>query len=129
MSRTDVFGIGFDSLTRAEAVDKAFSLMNERRSAYIVTPNPEIVMASWDDPELKAALNSADLVLPDGIGVVKAAQLMGTPLKARLPGIDVATELIARLAAEKKSVYLFGAKPGVAEKAAEQSVNLLHKIF
>lgn len=120
MSRIDVFGVGVDSLTKTEAVDMAFTLMNEHRAAYIVTPNPEIVMATWDDQELKTAVNNADMVLPDGIGVVKAAQLMGTPLKEKLPGIDIATAVIERMARENKSVYLFGAKPGVAEKAGEE---------
>jgi len=120
LNRVDVFGVGFDSMTGDEAVTKAVSLMNEHRAAYIVTPNPEIVMSAWENPELMKAVNSADMVLPDGIGVVKAAKLLGTPLKSKLPGIDVATAVIEKMAQENKSVYLFGAKPGVADKAGEE---------
>ena len=107
-------------MEREEAVNRALSLMREHRAAYIVTPNPEIVMSAWDDPALMTALRNADMVLPDGIGVVKAAQLMGTPLKAKLPGIDIATAVIEKMSQENSSVYLFGAKPGVAEKAGEE---------
>ena len=118
MNRIDVLGVGFDDLTMDEAVERALGLIEERRAACACTPNPEIVMAARENPSLAAALNSASLVLADGVGVTKAAQLLHTPLKGRVPGIDFAQNLIARLAERGGSVYLFGAKPGVAEAAA-----------
>ncbi len=120
MSRINVLGVEIDNLTRQKALERALSLIDEHRSAYMVTPNPEIVMAAWDSDEVSAAINNADLVIPDGIGVMKAAEILRTPLAEHLPGIDVATELLERLAKDGKSVFLFGAKPGVAEKAAEK---------
>ena len=60
------------------------------------------------------------MVLADGVGVTKAAAMLGTPLKARVPGIDFASGVMARLAQRGGSVFLFGAKPGVAEEAAEK---------
>ena len=118
MNRIDVLGVGFDDLTMDEAVERALGLIEERRAAYACTPNPEIVMAARENTSLAAALNSASLVLADGVGVTKAAQLLRTPLKGRVPGIDFAQNLIARLAERGGSVYLFGAKPGVAVAAA-----------
>ena len=115
--RIDVMGVGFDSMTMEEAVAKARALMAERRAAYVVTPNPEIVMHCREDAAAMAAVQQADLVLPDGIGVVYGAKILGTPLKAKLPGIDFATTLMGELAQEGKSVFLFGAKPGVADTA------------
>ena len=73
MTRTDILGVGFDPVTLDGAVDRALRLM-ERRGAYVCTPNPEIVMACRRDPELMNAVNGADLVLPDGVGVVWAAR-------------------------------------------------------
>ena len=70
--RTSILNVGFDSVTMAEAVDRAAELMAGGKTSYIVTPNPEIVMACWDNPELMSAVQGADLVIPDGIGVVKA---------------------------------------------------------
>ena len=119
MSRTDVLGVGFDDLTMEEAVEAALGFMNTRGAHYACTPNPEIVMAAKKDAALRSALGQADLVLADGVGVTKAAAMLKTPLKARVPGIDFATAVIARLAERGGSVYLFGAKPGVAEAAAE----------
>ena len=118
--RIDIMGVGFDSLTLPEAVECAEALIAERRAAYVVTPNPEIVMTCWDNPDAMEAVQNADLVLPDGVGVVYGAKILGTPLKEKLPGIDFATELMRRLAMRGGSVYLLGAKPGIAEMAGER---------
>lgn len=120
MSRINVLGVEIDNLTRQKALERALLLIDEHRGAYMVTPNPEIVMAAWDSEEVSAAINNADLIIPDGIGVIEAAKILGTPLAEHLPGIDVATELLERLAKDGKSVFLFGARPGVAEKAAQK---------
>ena len=93
--RIDVVGVGFDSLTMDEAVARARDLMAERRAAYVVTPNPEIVMLCREDPAAMQAVQGADLVLPDGIGVIYGAKILGTPLRAKLPGIDFASALMA----------------------------------
>lgn len=119
MSRTDVLGVGFDNVTKAEAVERALELIDAREGRYVVTPNPEIVMLAKENPELKEALAGADIVLPDGAGIVKGAAILGRPMKEKVPGIDFACGVMARLAERGGSVYLFGAKPGVAETAAE----------
>ena len=72
-----------------------------------------------EDPEALAAVNGADLVLADGIGVIYGAKMLGTPLKGRVTGIGFAQELMARMAEDGKRLFLLGAKPGVAERAAE----------
>ena len=120
MSRIDVLGVSFDDLTMDEAVEIALGFMQERRACYACTPNPEIVMAAKGDAALRAALSGAELVLADGVGITKAAAMLGTPLKSRVPGIDFASNVISRLAERGGSVYLLGAKPLVAETAAEK---------
>ena len=119
MSRTDVLGVGFDNVTKAEAVERALELIDAREGRYVVTPNPEIVMLAKENPALKEALAGADIVLPDGAGIVKGAAILGRPMKEKVPGIDFACGVMARLPERGGSVYLFGAKPGVAEAAAE----------
>lgn len=115
--RIDVLGVGFDNLTMAEAVERGMELVRSPGPHYVVTPNPEIVEVCREDSGARAAVNGADLVLPDGIGVIKGAAMLGTPLKERTPGVEFATHLMDKLAAEGKSLYLLGAKPGVAEQA------------
>ena len=111
-------GVGFDDLTLEEAVAAGEKLAQGPGFSYVVTPNPEIVDLARADAGYRDLLNGAGLVLPDGIGVVYAAKLLGRPLKGRVPGIDFATGLLDRLAKNGGKLFLLGAKPGVAEQAA-----------
>ncbi len=117
--RIGIKGVGFDPVTLEEAAARGSAMMEDGGGHYVVTPNPEIVWLARKLPELKAAVNGADLVIPDGIGVIYAARILGTPLKERVPGIELAEALIAHAAAAGLSVFLLGAKPGVAERAGE----------
>ncbi len=117
--RTDIMGVTFDDLTLAEAVTAGEKLAKGPGFSYVVTPNPEIVNMARADASYRDLLNGASLVLPDGVGVVYAARILGSPLKSRVPGIDFATGLMDRLAKNGGRLFLLGAKPGVAEQAAE----------
>lgn len=114
--RTDVLGVAFDNVTLEEAVDRALAMLEEEGPHLVATPNPEIVQRANKDPEFAGILAGADLVIPDGVGVMYAAKILGRPLKARVPGIDFAAELMKRGAG--KRLFLLGAAPGVAEQAA-----------
>ena len=113
-------GVGFDALAPEEALDRAAELACGPGCKYAVTPNPEIVWLARKNTRLKQALNGADLVVPDGIGIVYAAKILGTPLPSRVPGIELASGLLKRMAETSEPVYLLGAKPGVAERASER---------
>lgn len=116
--RTEIMGVGFDDLTLDEAAGAAAGMIEAGGFHYVVTPNPELVDRARREEPFRQALNGADLVLPDGIGVVYAAKLLGRPLKGRAPGIEFAQQLIAWMAKNGKRLFLLGAKPGVAELAA-----------
>ena len=118
--RIDVLGVGFDNVTMAEAVEQGMALLHSEGSHYVVTPNPEIVEACRENGAARAAVNGADLVLPDGIGIIKGAAMLGTQLKEKTPGIEFAAHMMERMAGEGMSLYLLGAKPGIAEQAAEK---------
>lgn len=118
--RVEILGVGFDNVTMDQAVAEGVRLADTEGAHYVVTPNPEIVEACREDQEALEAVNGADLVLADGIGVVYGAKILGTPLKGRVPGIEFAQHLMGRMAQNGKSLFLLGAKPGVAEKAAER---------
>ena len=118
--RTDILGVGFDSITLPQAVEKAAKLLEQGGTHYVVTPNPEMVQRAQKEPAFRAVLNGADLVLPDGVGITYAAKILGRPLAARVPGIDFASALCGELAKSGKKLFLLGAKPGVAEQAARR---------
>ena len=117
--KTDILGVGINDLTLAEAIDAGTGLMERPGFHYVVTPNPEFILAAKKDQSFRDILNGADLALPDGIGVVYAAKILGRPLKGRAPGVDFAQGLMTRMAQSGQALYLLGAKPGVAEQAAE----------
>jgi len=118
--RIDVLGIGFDSVTMEEALDRAMALMEEPGTKWMVTPNPEIVWMCRTNDELKSAVEGSALVLPDGIGVIYGAKILGRPLKAKVGGADFSVRLLGIMAERGKKVFLLGSKPGVAEAAAEK---------
>ena len=80
MSRTNVLGVEFDNVTMQEAVERALELISARSCAYCATPNPEIVMLTKEDSALREALAGADMVLPDGAGIVKGAAILCRPM-------------------------------------------------
>ena len=116
--RVDVLGIPFDNLSPAEAVERALSLLEEGKPHRVVTPNPEVALACRQNPAAMEAVCSADLILPDGIGIVRAARILGRPLQERVTGYDFAMALLRRISGMGRSVFLLGAQPGVAEEAA-----------
>ena len=133
--RIDVLGVGFDSISIDQAAARAFEIMKRAGSrresclcdtfggkkAYVVTPNPEIVWTARRSEPLRAAINDAALVLPDGIGIIYGARILGAPLRSgRVPGIDFISSLFEKLAVSGGTVFLFGAKPGVAEEAGRK---------
>ena len=117
--RVDVLGVGFDSLTLDQAVERGMQLLRASGAHYVVTPNPEIVELCRRDRAAMDAVNGADLVLADGIGVIYGAKMLGTPLPGRVTGIAFAQGLMARLAESGDGLFLLGAKPGYAQQAAE----------
>ncbi len=118
--KTEILGVRFDDLTQQEAAQRGRQLLEEDKFHYVVTPNPEFLLAAEKDPEFRRVLNAADLVLPDGIGVVYSAKILGTPLKERVPGIEFAEAMLSALNDMGGRLYLLGAKPGVAEEAGRR---------
>ena len=120
MKRTVVLGTEIDAVSLEEAVDRAVTIMASRKGAYAVTPNSEMLLQARKDPVLAAALRRAALSLPDGVGVLLVSRILGCPIRERVCGIDFAWRLFDVMESEGKSVFLLGAKEGIADRAAER---------
>lgn len=117
-NRVNILGVPVDMVNREEAFAVFEKIFRESGCSMIVTPNSEIVQNASKDEELKALIGEADLIIPDGIGLVYASKIMGCPLSERVTGIDFLETIIAHLAETGESIFFFGSKPGVADAAA-----------
>jgi N-acetylglucosaminyldiphosphoundecaprenol N-acetyl-beta-D-mannosaminyltransferase len=86
----------------------------------VATVNPEFLMRAREHPDFHATLQRAALCIPDGIGILLAARLRGSPLRERVAGSDLVPRLAARAAARGWRVFFLGAAPGVAELASSR---------
>lgn len=119
MAKLKVLNIAFDNITLDEAVRDVIAIAKKKQSGYVVTPNAEIGEACFHDGRLLEAVSDADYVLPDGAGVVLASKILGSPLKGKVAGYDLARALFPEIARNAMRLFLLGSAPGVAEKAAE----------
>lgn len=118
--KTEILGLKFDNVTMDEALRIGEGFLDGDKAAVVVTPNAEIGYDAAKNAEFCALLNQADLMLPDGAGVILAAKLRKTPLKEKVAGIDFARNLLDLFARRGTKLFLLGSKPGVAEQAAEK---------
>ncbi|NOS79474.1 MAG: WecB/TagA/CpsF family glycosyltransferase [Nitrospira sp.] len=115
--RIEILGIPVDCVTMEQAIEWAESKLQGNHPCTILAVNPEKVMRAQHDPELLGQLRSADLLIPDGIGVVLAARLLGLGHAARVPGAELMPKLCERAALKGYSVFLLGATPEVNQQA------------
>lgn len=115
--KTNILEVPFDNLTKEEALAKLLEFLDSNKNNLLVTPNPKIVMEANDDKDLLKIINEADLVVPDGIGIVLAGKIMKNRIKERVAGCDLIFSLFDKMKDTDKTVYLLGAEPGVAEIA------------
>lgn len=117
----DVLGVSISKITMEEATRKIREFVRSDSFHSIYTPNPEIIMLAKNDPEFHQILEEADLVVPDGIGVVIASRIKkGEKLPERVAGYDLVQNTMKEAVKEGYKYYFFGSKPGISEKAAEK---------
>lgn len=119
MGITTILGVPFDTGTMKETADRAISMMKESGQHIICTPNPEIVMEAQTDSELMGILRAADMVTPDGVGILWASKYAEEKINERVSGYDLVINIFERMKDTDLTVYMFGGAPGVAAKAAE----------
>lgn len=119
LKKIDILGVLVDHTDMNGALARCEAFLQEEGSHVVYTPNSEIIMMAYHDPGFCKTVNSADLIVPDGIGVVYASRILKAPLPERVAGFDLSSNLIEKAAEKAYSLYFFGGKPGVAEKAID----------
>jgi len=117
-SRIKLFQVGINQVDNQETIKRIEEFIVSKKPHQVVTPDTLAILRARKDPEYHAILKSADLVTPDGAGILWATTTLNFPLPERVTGIDIIHN-ICRLAAKKGySLYLLGSYPGVASEAA-----------
>jgi N-acetylglucosaminyldiphosphoundecaprenol N-acetyl-beta-D-mannosaminyltransferase len=115
-----VLGVRVDCLDMGAALERIEQLVEDGGHHLVATVNPEFVMRAQEDREFARVLESADLCLPDGTGVVWAARRQGCPISEPVPGVDLIPPLAAMCARRGFRLFLLGAEPGVAADLASR---------
>lgn len=113
--RADVLGVKVDDLNLDEALNAVHGWLSEKTKHYIVTPNPEIIMAAQKDKGYRKLLNDADLSIPDGVGLKLSGKV-----ENHITGVDFMEELVRRSVDWGATVGLLGGREGIAERATER---------
>lgn len=116
MPPVSILGVEFYPVTfggACSAIDWMLSVV-DGCTRLVVTANPIMIVRASRDPEFMAILRGADLLVPDGVGILWAAKKMGASLPERVTGVDLAYRLLGK---QGLRVFLLGGRPGVAERA------------
>lgn len=116
-NRIAVLNVMIDVVTMKEAVDRVEQFITVRKPHLVVTPNAEMIMMANDDKSLAQIINNADLVVPDGAGVVWAARYNDDVMPERVAGYDLVQNLLTVAATKKYRIYMLGGAPGIVDKA------------
>jgi N-acetylglucosaminyldiphosphoundecaprenol N-acetyl-beta-D-mannosaminyltransferase len=118
--RVRLMDVELDSVTEAEAISIILRGLDAGRGGFVVTPNLDQLRQLSRNAELAALYRTPDLVVADGMPLVWASRLQGTPLPERVAGSELIWSLTAEAALRGRSVFLLGGAPGAGERAEER---------
>ena len=117
--RIEILGCSVDNLTMEETLEAVARQIADGRPHQHVVVNVDKLVKASKDPALRDIINACDLINADGMPVVWASRMLGTPLKERVTGVDLFEALMARAAERGWRVYLLGAREEVVTRVAE----------
>lgn len=115
-----IYGIHFSKLNMQDTVELLTSAVLSGKPHHVITANPIMVMAALNDPAVMRVMKQADLVVPDGTGVVWAAKHVGQPVAERVTGFELMHNLLRVGEAYRWKVYLLGTAPDTVAEAARR---------
>lgn len=115
MEKINIRGVNFDNVTPAEAIEIAEGYIARGEQCVVFTPNAEIVQMAIENEDFKSLINSAELIIPDGAGVVLASKILKKPLKCKVAGCEFAETLVRNSAEGRYKIFFYGSKPTTEE--------------
>lgn len=115
-----ILGLRVDRVSTDEALAAIGGFIAARTPHHVVTADASMVVHARQDPDLRAIVDGADLVTPDGAGILWAGRLLGTPIPHKVSGVDLVADLCRLSPTTGHRIFFFGAGPGVAREAAEK---------
>ncbi len=115
----ELLGVELHAITERAAIEHVLNELDAGRGGIVVTPNLDHLRRCTSDLNFGAMVAEADLVVADGMPLVWASRLQGTPLPERVAGSNLISTLSAAAADRQRSIYLLGGDPGTAEGAAK----------
>jgi len=119
----DILGLHFTKKNFNDMIGIISERIHEQKKSFIVTANPEIVMHSLEDKEYRQVLDKADYIVPDGIGIIIASKIVGSPLKERVTGYDLMISLLQKADKDGLSIFLLGGREDINDEAANNIRN------
>lgn len=120
LAKKKILGIGVTNGKQENILQYIITSLEKKTDPYyIVTPNPEMVVRAARDKHFQSILNQARIALPDGVGLVMAAKILGDPIYERITGADFMELLCKEVAKKPITVGFLGGGRGVAEKTAD----------
>ncbi|KQY92076.1 N-acetylmannosaminyltransferase [Paenibacillus sp. Root52] len=113
-----IYGIPFSKLPMSETVEVLREAVLSKQPHHVITANPIMVMAAMEDSAIMRVMQSAEMIVPDGTGVVWAANYCGDPVAERVPGYELLHELLRVGENYRWGVYLLGSTPEVIQETA-----------
>jgi N-acetylglucosaminyldiphosphoundecaprenol N-acetyl-beta-D-mannosaminyltransferase len=111
--------VQLDNLSEEQAAEHVVASAQRGEGGRVVNPNVDVLRQLFSDDALRPLVEEADLVLPDGMPLLWAARLQGSPLKERVPVSEAIHTLCHKAALRDVGVFLLGGSPGTAERAAQ----------
>ncbi|WP_461198322.1 WecB/TagA/CpsF family glycosyltransferase [Enterococcus sp. N249-2] len=115
-----VMGLPVDALTMENIIKDVPRYIAENKKMTLISVNPQIVTEASDHPEIVAFIKQSSHRIPDGIGIVLVSKLTGGAIRQRVAGYDLMLELLVYANENKKSIFLYGAKPEILKDANKQ---------
>ena len=115
MNKVKILGVGFDNLSLQEVLEKVKNFLKSKNQHFIVTPNPEFLVAANRDGEFKKILNYADIAITDGAGVFYAAKFFYGQRLQRITGVDLMWHICEISQDQQWPIFLLGGESGIAE--------------